>query len=330
MTKRKPKKNRKQSTPSAHRRYKDQLFRFIFQEKQDLLELYNAVNGTDYQNPQELIINTLEDVVYIGMKNDISFLIGGTMNLYEHQSSRNPNMPLRGLLYFARIYDNYVEEHQLAVHSSVLQHLLLPRYLIFYNGSEGEPDKKELSLQDAFTVNSSSEMPCLDCRATLLNINYGHNKDLMKKCRKLEEYAIFVETVREMLLSGMDRDQAVHHAVDECIRLGVLKDILTKNRNEVVDMILTTFNQELHDKTEREAAYLSGKTAGKAEGKIEGRAEGKAEIIAIIRKKLQKEMSTNTIAEILELNKNDVKRIASLIEEDRSRTDLQIAEILLR
>ena len=318
MTKRKPKKNRKHSTPFADRKYKDQLFRFIFQEKQDLLQLYNAVNGTDYQNPQELIINTLEDVVYIGMKNDISFLIGGTVNLYEHQSSRNPNMPLRGLLYFARIYDNYVEEHQLAVHSSVLQHLPLPRYLIFYNGSKGEPDKKELSLQDAFTGNSLSERPCLDCRATLLNINYGHNKDLMKKCRKLEEYAFFVEKVREMLLSGTDRNQAVHHAVDECIRLGVLKDILTKNRNEVVDMILTTFNQELHDKTEREAAYLSGKT------------EGKSEVIAIIRKKIQKGMSSNTVAEVLELDKNYVKRVAALIEEDTNRTDLQIAEILLR
>lgn len=137
MTKRKSKKNKNLGTPLADHKYKDQLFRFVFREKQDLLELYNAVNGTDYHNPQELTINTLEDVVYIGMKNDISFLIAGTVNLYEHQSSRNPNMPLRGLLYFARIYDNYVEEHQLDVYSNVLQRLPLPRYLIFYNGSAG-------------------------------------------------------------------------------------------------------------------------------------------------------------------------------------------------
>lgn len=321
MTKRKPKKNK--NIPFADREYKDRLFRFVFQEKRDLLELYNAVNGTSYQNPEELIVNTLEDVVYIGMKNDISFLIGGTVNLYEHQSSRCPNMPLRGLLYFARIYDNYVEQHKLDVYSSVLQRLPVPRHLIFYNGTENEPDKREMSLQDAFITGSKSEEPCLECKATLLNINYGHNRELMKKCRKLEEYAIFGGKVREKLAQGMDRNTAVHAAVEESIHLGVLKDILIKNRNEVVDMILTTFDQELHDKTEREAAYMEGRLKGKSEGRLESQA-------GMIRRKASKGFKAADIAEDLELEPDYVKRIVDLIEEDSSRTDIQIAELFLK
>lgn len=324
MTKRKPKKNK--NIPSADRAYKDQLFRFIFRKKRDLLELYNAVNGTDYRNPETLIVNTLEDVVYIGMKNDISFLIGGTVNLYEHQSSRNPNMPLRGLLYFARIYDNYVEQHKLDVYSSSLQRLPIPRYLIFYNGTESEPDKREMSLRDAFITDDRTEEPCLECRATLLNINYGHNKELMKKCRKLEEYAIFVGKVREKLIQGVDRNTAVHMAVEESIELGVLKDILIKNRNEVVDMILTTFDQELHDKIEREAAYAEGKQ----EGKLEGQSEGEVKVLAgIIRRKRAKGMSVDDIAEDLGFDTDYVMKIVALMEEDGSRGDLQIAELLL-
>ncbi|MCI8745248.1 MAG: hypothetical protein HFI25_06185, partial [Lachnospiraceae bacterium] len=91
----------------VNRKYKDVLFRFIFRDKKDLLSLYNAINGTDYKNPEELEINTLENVIYMKMKNDLSFLVGASMNLYEHQSTWNPNMPLRGLFYFAELYERY-------------------------------------------------------------------------------------------------------------------------------------------------------------------------------------------------------------------------------
>ena len=94
-----------------NRRYKDRLFRFVFRDKKDLLELYNAINGTDYHDAEELEVNTLEDVLYLGMKNDMSFLLDTSMSLYEHQSTWNVNMPLRGLLYFAELYQRYLEEN---------------------------------------------------------------------------------------------------------------------------------------------------------------------------------------------------------------------------
>ena len=92
-----------------NKKYKDRIFRMIFHEKKELLELYNAVNNSNYTNPDDLTITTIEDVVYMGMKNDLSFLIGDVMNLYEHQSSFSPNLPLRGLFYFSSLYKEYIE-----------------------------------------------------------------------------------------------------------------------------------------------------------------------------------------------------------------------------
>ena len=113
------------------------------------------------------------------------------MNLYEHQSSYNPNMPLRGLIYFAQLYNIYTEKRKLNLFSSTLQKIPTPQYIVFYNGLKNEPDRKILKLSDAF-MNSGG---CLECSALMVNINYGHNRELMEKCRRLEEYALFIATV---------------------------------------------------------------------------------------------------------------------------------------
>lgn len=154
-----------------NRKYKDSLFCMAFKSKKDLLDLYNAVNGTAYTNVDDLEINTLENVIYMSMKNDISFLIGYTMNLYEHQSTKNANMPLRGFLYFAKLFESYVDENGLDIYSSTVQKLPTPKYIVFYNGKENEPDERVLRLSDAFI----KEGGCLECEARLLNINYPGN-----------------------------------------------------------------------------------------------------------------------------------------------------------
>ncbi|MBO4387405.1 MAG: hypothetical protein J5817_10395, partial [Treponema sp.] len=103
-------------TPSLpNRQYKDRLFKAIFgrdteESKRWRLELYNALNGTSYTDPDALEVNTIENVIYITMRNDISFLVDSQMNLYEQQSTRNPNMPLRGLMYFAQLYQIYLTQ----------------------------------------------------------------------------------------------------------------------------------------------------------------------------------------------------------------------------
>lgn len=107
---------------AVQRSYKNSLFR----EKKELLSLYNALNGKDYVNPEALTITTIEDVLYMGLKNDISFLIEDVMNLYEGQSSWNPSMPLRGLFYISQIYQGYVKEQHLDIYSSVLLRIPTP------------------------------------------------------------------------------------------------------------------------------------------------------------------------------------------------------------
>ena len=120
----------------ANRAYKDRLFIKIFERKEDLLSLYNAVNGSDYQDPDELEITTLDNAIYMHMKNDISFLIDGYMSLYEHQSTFNPNMPLRDCLYMLQIYQNHIDSQELDLYSSVLLKIPTPRLVVFYNGQE--------------------------------------------------------------------------------------------------------------------------------------------------------------------------------------------------
>ena len=144
-----------QDYPGANRTYKDGLFRLVFQRKEDLLSLYNALNGSNYSNPDELEINTLDNVLYLTMKNDVAFLISGTMNLYEHQSTFNPNMPVRGLMYFSKLYEKYIVTNGIDIYTSTPKKLPFPQYFVFYNGTMDEPDRSELKLTDLLDMPAS-------------------------------------------------------------------------------------------------------------------------------------------------------------------------------
>lgn len=283
-----------------NRKYKDALFRMVFREKKYLLELYNAINGTDYQNEDDLEVNTLENVLYMGMKNDVSFLIGCTMNLYEHQSTKNANMPLRGLLYFARLFEEYVTENALDIYGSKICKLPTPYYIVFYNGEQDEADERILKLSDAF----SEESACLECKVRLLNINYGHNRELLEKCRRLKEYAIFVAKVRMYQKNSQNTlKQAIMQAMEECIKEGILTDILTKQKAEVLGVLLSTFNKELYEKNLKEDAYYEGIADGERE-----------KLRKQIEKKLEKGKTAEKIAEELEESVDTINDIINEIE----------------
>ena len=291
-----------------NRKYKDALFRMVFREKKYLLELYNAINGTDYQNEDDLEVNTLENVLYMGMKNDVSFLIGCTMNLYEHQSTKNANMPLRGLLYFAKLFEEYVTENALDIYGSKICKLPTPYYIVFYNGEQKEPDERILKLSDAFSEGSA----CLECKVRLLNINYGHNRDILEKCRRLEEYAIFVAKVRMYQKNTQyTLKQAIIQAMEECIKEGILTDILTKQKAEVLGVLLSTFNKELYEKNLKEDAYYEGEKIGFSNGVVKGAHE---KLRTQIEKKLEKGKAVEEIAEELEESVDIIKEMINEIE----------------
>lgn len=235
----------------VNREHKSSLLCLTFQDRGALLELYNAANGSSYDNPEDLIVYTLEDAIYVGIKNDISFLFGDMLNLYEHQSTRNPNMPMRGLLYLARNYESYIEQNNLNIYGSKQLKFPLPQYYIFYNGMEEEPDRRELRLTDSFPQIEGKES-CLECKAILLNINYGHNVELMDKCKRLRDYSLFIFYVRKNQLEGMSLVEAVDSAIDQCIDEDVMKDLLVKCRGEVRNMVLSTFNKELYERDLKE------------------------------------------------------------------------------
>lgn len=232
------------------RKYKDILFRFVFRDKAELLQLYNAINKTNYTNPEDLIITTMEDVIYMGMKNDLSFLLANELNLYEHQSTENENMPLRGLLYFAKLYESYIETNGLNRYQKKRIPLPFPRFIVFYNGETQMEDEVTLRLSQAF--DERDEQPAVECIARFININYGCNKELMEDCKRLKEYAWFIQCVRNNLSVGYNQKQAVVKAVDECISQGILKDVLVKHRAEVFDMFLTKFDKKMYEEAIRQ------------------------------------------------------------------------------
>ncbi len=239
-------KRNKRKGKQRNREYKDSLFRIIFHDKRDLLKLYNAVNGTDYDNEEDLEITTLDGAIGVKVKNDISFLIGTTMNLYEHQSTKNPNMPLRGVFYLSTLYQEYMTENWPDIYGTKQVKLPFPQYIVFYNGTNEEPDRSELHLRDAFIGPGDGRTPCIDCTAVMLNINYGHNRRLMERCEALRGYAFFVDNVRNCLIKGMELDAAVEETIEMCIKRGILSKILKKYRREVKRTMILEYDEELH------------------------------------------------------------------------------------
>ncbi len=288
-----------------NREHKDRLFKFIFQEKENLLALYNALNDTAYNLPEDLEIVTLEDVIYMRMKNDIAFILDFRMNLFEHQSSDNANMPLRGLLYFARQYEKYISKNDYNMFGSKAIPLPTPQYVVFYNGNSWKGERKILKLSDSFA--SHDIKGCMEIEVLQLNINYGHNKEIMEKCKVLGEYAVFVNKVKNYSES-YSIEEAIDRAVDECIEEGILKKILIEHRAEVKDMLLTEYDEEktlrlFQKEYEEEAAEKVAKAeaeVAKAEAKVAKaeaevakatkRAEEAETAIAMVQKQAQKEI----------------------------------------
>ncbi|MCI9383285.1 MAG: hypothetical protein HFI24_03650 [Lachnospiraceae bacterium] len=258
----------------VNRKYKDVLFRFIFRDKKDLLSLYNAINGTDYKNPEELEINTLENVIYMKMKNDLSFLAGASMNLYEHQSTWNPNMPLRGLFYFAELYERYINGQGYRLTGSTRIPLPFPNYIVFYNGLEWEAERTELALSEAFEEQREGLRPALECRATILNINSGHNRELMEKCRRLHEYAEFIQRIRDNLQKGMALEKAVEKSIEYCLAHGILADILRKCQMEVQNMLLEEYDEKAEREYLRKESLEEGIKRGIEQGIKQGIEQG--------------------------------------------------------
>ena len=234
----------------AKKDYKDRLFKFIFgntDNKQWTLSLYNAINGTEYMNPDDIQFNTIGDAVYMRMKNDVSFIISFEMNLWEHQSTYNPNMPMRFLIYGGRLYEKFIATSDYYQYSSTLQPVPRPVCMCFYNGTKDEAERDVQKFSDAYEGDGDIKV-----KVNMLNINYGKNQQLMDACEPLKEYAWLVDAVRKHQNEKMDLDASIDMALDETPEELVIKSFLLENRAEVKSMFLTEYNEEKVMEKERQ------------------------------------------------------------------------------
>ena len=250
---------------TANRMYKSRIFAMLFSDRNELLKLYNAINGTSYDDPDLLQVNTLENAVYMSMQNDVSFIIDMRLNLYEHQSTYSPNLPVRYLLYVADVYSDYTKDMNLYGTKAVK--LPTPRFVIFYNGQAEQPDRKELKLSELFSLPDAD--PSLELKAVMLNINKGHNRKLMETCRTLQDYAEYTFRVREYA-AEMPLDLAVEQAITECISEGILADFLRKNRAEAKKVSIYEYDEERHMRQTREEGMEEGYANGFSQGIEQG------------------------------------------------------------
>ena len=277
---------------NVQRNYKDTVFRILFREKKDLLSLYNALNGTNYTDVDSLEITTLENAVYTNYKNDISFVFAFELLLYEHQSTFNPNMPLRDLFYVTSMLQDKTKDENL--YSTSIIRIPAPKFVVFYNGTDFQPEQQILRLSDAFA--KKQNCPALELTVVVYNINLGHNQELLEACQLLKEYAQYVEQVR-IFAKAMPFSEAVEKAVDYCIRNEILSDFLSKNRAEAIAMSIFEYDEEKHMQSERE------------EWREIGRKEGHTDLARILK-------------ELMDANKTE--------ELKRALTDLEYREQLCR
>lgn len=284
----------------SNRNVKDRLFCYIFEhDRKALLQLYNALNHTNYQDEQELHIVTLDNVVYMAMNNDVAFLLLGTLNLYEHQSTFCPNLPLRFLLYLAAEYEGLLSKMKANIYGQTLILLPSPQCVVFYNGESEIEDEQYLHLTDAFKDdNRKNPNSCLELTVRMLNINNGHNDQIMECCKRLKEYSCFTDRIRLYSKNGLSTEQAIDNAVIYCINHGIMDDILLPFRAEVKKMLLTEYNERKYMRIFRKEA--------REEGLREGILEERKRLLNVM---LQNGMSTEEISKWIGLSLSEIKEI---------------------
>ncbi len=271
----------------VNREYKDRLFRMIFgaeENKHYLLSLYNAINHTSYTKKEDIEITTLEDVIYIKIgKHETTAEID--------QSSYNPNMPLRGMMYFSHLYLQILSKQKRDIYSNSLVKIPTPRYIVFYNGDEKEEEYIELKLSDAFEKEDKTGR--FEWTASMLNINFGKNQELLGKCKALYEYASYIEKVKKYK-KKMSLREAVDRAVNEAIEENYLDGFFRTHKEGVIDVSLTEYN---------EAEFIENR---REEGKKEGLAKGKLELITNM---LQNGYSYEQISTMINMTVNEMKEL---------------------
>ena len=248
-----------------NRRYKDSVFVDLFSNdrtaKDNFLALYNALYNTNYQSTDILKNMRLKQTMYMSFANDVSYLVDNKIIvLAEHQSTVNPNMPLRCLEYVTRLYEHIQNPRDR--YSRTLKKIPLPAFYVFYNGVEKLPAQKILKLSDSFIM--QSETPSLELVVKLININYDKNSQILKSCEPLEQYSLFVDAVRRHI--AVDKEHGFENAIKECIKNDILREYLQRKSREVINMLVAEYDYDTDIAVQREESLMLGIQQGEARG----------------------------------------------------------------
>ena len=240
-------------------------------------------NGGNYSSETSIEINTLEEILFMDMMNDISFTIDDKIVvLTEHQSSICENAPLRLLLYIARVYEKIIDKN--ALYRQKLMKIPAPEFIVLYNGKSDFPDEKELRLSDAFMEmpDNPEKYGGLELTVRVLNINPGHNRDIVGRSAALSGYVTFVEKVREGIDSGLELAAAITKAVKHCEERQILQPFLSMHASEVLNMLTTEFKMEDAIIIWKEEGREEGREEGLTQGREEGRDEVRTQILSLL------------------------------------------------
>jgi predicted transposase/invertase (TIGR01784 family) len=286
-----------------NKQYKNSVFTELFGSKEKILELYSAIKGESYPADIEIEINTLQDVLFLDRINDISFIIGGrAVVLMEHQSTVNENMPLRFLLYAARLYEKISDNRD--IYRKKLIKIPAPEFIVLYNGAEDFPDRQTLRLSEAFKEREAGSETELELTVKVFNINKSHNEEIVQRSRTLQGYIFFVDRIRENQKSGLALEDAATEAIKHCVNNGMLDEFLKTNSSEVLNMLCTEFNMDIALEVSKEEGREQGLELGREQGLENGR-------IIIAKNLLMDGDSVERVCKVTGLSRDEVEKLNS-------------------
>lgn len=275
-----------------NREYKSDVFSMLLENKKYALEVYNALNDSNYQDPEEVKMIKLEKGVSLSIRNDASFVIDMNISFFEHQSTYNPNMPLRSMIYYVNALEDWIQENEIDIFSRKKIRISTPHFVVFYNGAEKRPEYEEMNLSQLFA--NTVEKPDIEVRCKVYNINPNNNQELKKKSEVLHGYTFFVEKVRYYKNRGIPLDDSVDRAIADCIGNHILEDFFLSRKDEVKKMTHLDYTWEKREKMIRKEEYEQG---------------GQDRDKKLISKWMQKGRTVAEIAEMLEESEEYVKSL---------------------
>ena len=299
---------------NENREYKSDVFSMLMENKSYALEVYNALNHSDYRNPEEVEIIRLERGISLSIRNDASFLIDMNMSFYEHQSTYNPNMPLRSMIYYVNALEDWLKRKNLDLFGRKRIQIPTPHFVVFYNGTEKRPEYEEMRLSEAFC--HKTDEPEIEVRCRIYNINPDNNRSLKERSAVLEGYTYFVEKVRTYQKRNVGLEEAVDRAIEDCIENHVLEDFFRDRKDEVKKMTHLDYTWEKREQMIRKEEFEDGVAEGMERGIERGVEKGSLQrLVNQVCSKLKRGKTPEEIADALEEPVENIRKICRIAEQ---------------